>query len=142
MGACTFVTFRDDLTPPGLVLLLADVLVEQAIWRERAGSDHTPLPTQAENAAVMGTVHSLDGLATSHSFVYELFAGVKISLEHESVVQVSEHGVLQSDPSLLLERLEGLCVVMLSEVFEAKADGFLFSVLEREDGVIRVTRIL
>lgn len=32
LGACTFVTFWDDLTPPGFVLLLADVLVKQAIW--------------------------------------------------------------------------------------------------------------
>lgn len=102
LGACTFVTFWDDLTPPGLVLLLADVLVKQTIWRERAGSDHTLLLTQAGNAAVIGTVHSLDRAATSHSFVYELFAGVKISLEHESVVQMSEHGMFQSYPSLLL----------------------------------------
>lgn len=39
--------------------------------------------------------------------------------------------MFQSYPRLLLERLEGLGVVMLSEVFEAKADGFLFSVLRR-----------
>lgn len=32
LGACTFVTFWDDLTPPGFVLLLADVLVKQTIW--------------------------------------------------------------------------------------------------------------
>lgn len=31
LGACTFVAFGDDLTPPGLVLLLADVLVKQAV---------------------------------------------------------------------------------------------------------------
>lgn len=68
---------------------------------------------------------------TSHSFVYELLAGVKISLQHQPVVQVGEHWVLQRYPSLLLQRLEGLCVVMLPEVFEAKADGFLFSVLQR-----------
>lgn len=45
-------------------------------------------------------------------------------------MQVRQHGVLQRYPSLLLQRLEGLCVVMLPEVLEAKADGFLFSVLE------------
>lgn len=31
LAACTFVAFGDDLTPPGLVLLLADILVKQAI---------------------------------------------------------------------------------------------------------------
>lgn len=31
LGACTFVAFWDDLTPPGLVLLLADILVKQTI---------------------------------------------------------------------------------------------------------------
>lgn len=67
---------------------------------------------------------------TSHSFVYELLTGIKVSLQHQPVVQVSEHGVLQRYPSLLLQRLKGLCVVMLSEVLEAKADGFLFSVLQ------------
>lgn len=50
-------------------------------------------------------------------------------MEHESVVQMSEHLMFQSYPSLLLQRLKGLCVVMLSEMFEAKADGFPFSVL-------------
>lgn len=66
---------------------------------------------------------------TSHSFVYELLTGVKVSLQNQPVVQVGEHRVLQCYPSLLLQWLEGLCVVMLSEVLEAKADGFLFSVL-------------
>lgn len=46
--------------------------------------------------------------------------------------------MFQSYPSLLLQRLEGLGVVMLSEVFEAKADGFLFSVLQREYRVSRI----
>lgn len=45
-------------------------------------------------------------------------------------MQMSEHGVFQCDSSLLLERLEGLGVVMLSEVFQTEADGFLFSVLQ------------
>lgn len=46
LGACTFVTFRDDLTPPGFVLLLADVLVKQTIWGgEKGFVSHT----QAEN---------------------------------------------------------------------------------------------
>ncbi len=31
LGACTFVAFRDDLTPPGFVLLLADILVKQTV---------------------------------------------------------------------------------------------------------------
>lgn len=83
-------------------------------------------------------IYSLGRFATSHSFVYELFTGVKVSLEHQSVVQMSEHGMFQSYPSLLLQRLEGLGVVMLSEVFEAKADGFLFSVLQREYRVSRI----
>lgn len=44
-------------------------------------------------------------------------------------MQVGQHGVLQRYPGLLLQRLEGLRVVMLAEVLEAKADGFLLSVL-------------
>lgn len=41
LGICTFVAFWDDLTPPGLVLLLADVLVKQAIWsREKRWQNH------------------------------------------------------------------------------------------------------
>lgn len=66
---------------------------------------------------------------TSHSFVYELFTGIKVALQNQPVMQVCQHGVLQCYPSLLLQRLEGLCVVMLPEVLEAKADGFLFSIL-------------
>lgn len=48
-------------------------------------------------------------------------------------MQVGEHGVLQRYPGLLLQRLEGLGVVVLAEVFEAKADGFLLSVLQGHD---------
>lgn len=29
----TFVTFGDDLTPAGLIILLADVLIKQTIWK-------------------------------------------------------------------------------------------------------------
>lgn len=43
---------------------------------------------------------------------------------------MGEHGVLQRYPGLLLQRLEGLGVVVLAEVLEAKADGFLLSVLQ------------
>lgn len=67
--------------------------------------------------------------STSHSFVDELFAGVEVSPQHQAVVEVREHGMLQRYPRLLLQRLEGLCVVVLPEVLEAKADGLLFSVL-------------
>lgn len=49
-------------------------------------------------------------------------------------MQVGEHRVLQRYPRLLLQRLKGLCVIMLSEVLEAKADGFLFSVLRGDNG--------
>lgn len=105
---------------------------------ERRLQVRTILIKQGGNATIIGTVCSLHGFATSHSFVDELFTGVKISLEDEAVVQMGEHGMFQRYPSLLLERLEGLCVVMLSEVFEAKADGFLFSVLQRERRVIRI----
>ena len=34
LGVCTFVALGDDLTPPGLVLLLADVLVKQTVCEE------------------------------------------------------------------------------------------------------------
>jgi len=67
---------------------------------------------------------------TSHGFVYEFLTGIEVSLQHQSVMKVREHWVLQCYPSLLLQRLKGLCVVMLPEVLEAKADGFLFSVLK------------
>ena len=40
-----------------------------------------------------------------------------------------EHGVLQSNAGLLLQRLKGLCVIVLPEVLQAQADGLLFSVL-------------
>lgn len=69
-------------------------------------------------------------MVTSHGLVDELLARVKVPLEHQAVVQVGEHGVLQRYPGLLLQRLEGLGVVMLAEVLEAKADGFLLSVLQ------------
>jgi len=68
-------------------------------------------------------------LNTSHGFVDELLASVEVSLQHQAVVQVCEHRMLQGDPRLLLQRLEGLHVVVLPVVLEAKADGFLFSVL-------------
>lgn len=74
----------------------------------------------------------LDEEDTSHCFVYKVLAGVEVSLQHQAVVQVGEHRVFKRYPSLLLQRLEGLRVVMLSEVLEAKADGFLFSVLHRQ----------
>lgn len=66
---------------------------------------------------------------TSHGFVDEVLAGVEVPLQHEPVVQVGEHGVFERYPGLLLQRLKGLGVVMLPEVFEAKADGLLLSVL-------------
>lgn len=93
--------------------------------RERGGSN-------TQTVRKSGLSRNGGRFSTSHSFVYELFTGIKVSVQHESVVQVSEHLMLQSDPSLLLQRLKGLCVVMLSEMFEAKADGFPFSVLQRE----------
>lgn len=68
--------------------------------------------------------------STSHCLVDELFTRIKVALQHQAVVQVGEHGVLQRYPGLLLQRLEGLGVVVLAEVLEAKADGFLLSVLQ------------
>lgn len=44
-------------------------------------------------------------------------------------MEVREHGMLQSDPCFLLQGLEGFCVVVLPEVFQAQADGLLFTVL-------------
>lgn len=46
-------------------------------------------------------------------------------------MKVREHGVLQGDPCFLLQGLEGFCVVVLPEVFQAQTDGLLFTVLFR-----------
>lgn len=69
------------------------------------------------------------GWGTSHGFVYELLAGVKVSSEDQPLMEVREHGMLQSDPCFLLQGLEGFCVVVLPEVFQAQSDGLLFTVL-------------
>lgn len=68
---------------------------------------------------------------TSHGFVYELLAGIEVSSENQALVKVCEHGVLQGDPCFLLQGLEGFCVVVLPEVFQAQTDGLLFTVLFR-----------
>lgn len=46
-------------------------------------------------------------------------------------MEVSEHGVFQCYAGLLLQRLEGLSVVVLPEVLQTQADGLLFTVLHR-----------
>lgn len=71
---------------------------------------------------------------TSHGLVDELLAGVEVALQHQLVVQVGEHGVLQGDARLLLQGLEGLRVVVLPEVLQAQADRLLFAVLLEHKG--------
>lgn len=70
------------------------------------------------------------GDRTFDSFVDELLTGIKVSTEYQAVVEMCQHLVFQRDACLLLQRLKGLCVVMLPEVLQAQADRFLFPVLE------------
>lgn len=55
-------------------------------------------------------------------------------------MEMREHGMLQSDPCFLLQGLEGFRVVVLPEVFQAQADGLLFTVLsEKKQSTLAVT---
>ena len=44
-------------------------------------------------------------------------------------MKVCQHGVLQRNPCLLLERFKRLRVIVLAKVLQAKVNGFLFTVL-------------
>lgn len=79
---------------------------------------------------------------TSHSFIDELLTGVKVSTEDQALVEVCEHGVLQRDARLLLQRLEGLGVVVLPEVLQTQTDGLLFTVLHRRQKEVNIRTLL
>lgn len=55
----TFVTFGDDLTPAWLIILLADVLIKQTIWKrtDKESSVHFNLLMHAPWAGNNSSVH-------------------------------------------------------------------------------------
>lgn len=53
---------------------------------------------------------------TIHSFFYQFFTSVKVSLQYQFVVQVCQHRVLQSNLGFLLQRLKSLRVVVLTKM--------------------------
>ncbi len=57
-------------------------------------------------------------------------------------MEMREHGMLQSDPCFLLQGLEGFRVVVLPEVFQAQADGLLFTVLSGKKHAINPSLLL
>lgn len=73
---------------------------------------------QSSNISVLFPINIPDpsGSLTVHSFLYELFTSIEVSLQHQLVVKVCQHGVLQSNLGFLLQRLESLRVVVLTKM--------------------------